>query len=109
MSKSPWSKPKADFYQEHRVPDAECPHCHKALSGALAFNHLDKPTVGALTCCWYCANLSEFGEDMQLRKLSEVDLAVAMSHKEVQQAIATVKAILLEKAAKRLAEKQRDS
>jgi hypothetical protein len=54
-----------------QVTAASCPGCSKVLDGATGEGD---PSPGAFTVCAYCFTVSEFTEDLQLRRLEAEEL-----------------------------------
>jgi hypothetical protein len=83
----PETEPETDFL-------TVCPHCgrkHEAHTNI--GNVASTPSPGALSICFYCAELSMYDDGLQLTFLTEAQLAMALNDGYVRRAIAAVRAI----------------
>jgi hypothetical protein len=76
-----------------RTISSPCPHCGKSLDGATDPTGGAVPSPGDLTLCVYCAGVSIFGEDMQLRTATEEEEMMALPMEQLQ-SIAAYKKLL---------------
>lgn len=61
---------KNDF----RVKASPCPGCGEVQDGAFSPESDDSPEPGDFSICLECQGLYVFGEDMQLRELTEAEI-----------------------------------
>lgn len=57
------------------IPESKCPHCQKPLNRSTDPDGENTPSPGDLSICWYCGELAIHGENLELRKLEESELA----------------------------------
>lgn len=61
--------------KSERIPESKCVRCGEGLTGATGIGTDGQPHPGALSFCAYCGNLAIFGDDMQLRPLTDGETA----------------------------------
>lgn len=56
-------------HQHHAVPVCPCPSCGRANDAATNANDAKaRPKKGDVSICFYCGEILEFGDDLQLHK-----------------------------------------
>ena len=68
--------------EDTRIPATKCPTCDATLSGAARPNPGDttRPVPGDFSICSECRTPARFGDDMQLRLLTEQDILDSPMH-----------------------------
>lgn len=65
------------------MPEGLCPNCHQRIVAATPMGHGNPPTRGMISFCFYCGELSLFGDDLLLRTPTPEERAEIEEHSEV--------------------------
>lgn len=72
-----------EIVETTRLSGCPCLSCGKILDAATTFTGKAKPRVGDISICMYCGHIAAYGENVQLRPLSDEEMHYVAGNKEV--------------------------
>ena len=87
---------KVKLEHKVRMPEATCPSCQKKVDGASGVTGARHPKPDDLSVCIFCAGVSQYDAEMQLKPF-DMSVLTSDERREVEQAQQLVRRALAKK------------